>query len=135
HIRGFIKCGGKTANADTAPAIAGLRVRFPYSGEAASLLFCTESGHPFRNGDVVSDKLKPILRAMGADTDGLGLHGFRRASASAMDSLQTPMKVRQERLGHGSLAITMNYTSSNSSDHLTVASELGKMFDPIVDRN
>lgn len=103
---------------------------YVHNRERKGLLFRTVSGRPYRNGEIVARNLKPILRAMGADTDGLGLHGFRRASASAMDSLQTPMKVRQERLGHGSLAITMNYTSSNSSDHQIVAAELGKMFDP-----
>lgn len=93
------------------------------------LLFC-ENGKPFDNAEVVRQVFKPICKSLGFDGHRVGLHSLRRASASAMDSLGTPMKIRQHRLGHGDLATTMNYTSANNPDQRTTAEALGQLFNP-----
>jgi integrase len=38
---------------------------------------------------------------------GTGFHAFRHAHAVLMDRLSVPMKVRQQRLGHGDASITL----------------------------
>lgn len=94
------------------------------------LLFRTPRGCPYDNGNIVKRGLKPILRAMGIDAPRVGLHAFRHSSASAMDSLGTPERVRMDRLGHGSMKMTMKYSHSNSQDHRAAADALGALFAP-----
>jgi integrase len=38
---------------------------------------------------------------------GNGFHAFRHANAVLMDRLSVPMKIRQQRLGHGDASITL----------------------------
>ncbi len=60
-----------------------------------------------------------------------GLHGFRHANSSLMDRLSTPVKVRQERLGHSDPRITINtYTHSVGQDDRRIAAQLGKILHP-----
>jgi hypothetical protein len=49
-----------------------------------------------------------------------------------MDRLQTPMKVRQERLGHapGSDITIAVYTHTVSEDDRKIAQQLGEILDP-----
>ena len=66
----------------------------------SGLVFQTREGTPYDNYNVVSWELKPLLKKLGIDRKGAGLHAFRHSNASALDSLGVPLSVRQDRLGH-----------------------------------
>jgi integrase len=108
----------------------GERTKTQCAHTAPPLLFQTPAGKAFDNSDVVREGLKPILRAMGIDGYRVGLHALRHGNASAMDAMNAPMKVRQDRLGHGTAQQTMKYTHAASYDHRQVADALGALFAP-----
>jgi integrase len=73
---------------------------------------------------VVKRRLHPLLERLGIPR--CGLHGFRHANSSLMDRLNTPMKVRQQRLGHSDPRTTLGtYTHVASEDDRRVAEQLG----------
>jgi integrase len=95
------------------------------------LLFCTRTGKPFDNYNLVTWKLKPLLGRVGVvDPRRMGLHAFRHCNATELDRMGAPIKVRQERLGHADSETTFGYTHSDSRDHRRVADGLGRLFDP-----
>lgn len=70
--------------------------------------------------------LKPVLKELGLDG---GAHAFRHGNATLLDSLQAPMAVRQERLGHVDAKTTMGYTHLVTADDVRVAEQLGALLD------
>ena len=80
--------------------------------------------------------LHPLLDSLGiGDSERRrGLHAFRHANSSLMDRLNTPMKIRQERLGHsiGSEITMATYTHSVSEDDRKLAGQLGDMLSPAL---
>jgi hypothetical protein len=93
---------------------------------ALHLLFASRNGTPWDANLLVKRKLRPLLESLGIE--GGGLHGFRRGNASLMDILSTPMKVRQQRLGHSDPRLTMNvYTHAASADDEKIAEQLGDL--------
>ena len=94
------------------------------------LLFATPTGRPWCASEVMRSNLHPLLDSLGIRR--CGLHAFRHANSSLMDRLNTPMKVRQERLGHAHGSdITMGiYTHAVSEDDRKVANQLGEMLCP-----
>lgn len=93
---------------------------------AARLLFATRNGTPWDANLVVKRKLHPILDAL--KIRRCGLHAFRHANASLMDRCGTPLKVRQQRLGHSDPRLTLGvYTHIVSEDAQRTAKQLGKL--------
>jgi integrase len=93
---------------------------------AQHLLFASRNGTPWDANLLVKRKLRPLLESLGIA--GGGLHGFRHGNASLMDILSTPMKVRQQRLGHSDPRLTMNvYTHAASADDEKIAEQLGDL--------
>jgi integrase len=100
-------------------------------GNPDGLLFCTRTGKPLDNYNLVTWQLKPLLKQIGiTDTRRMGLHAFRHCNATELDRMGAPIKVRQDRLGHADSATTFGYTHAASEDHRRVAAELGRIFDP-----
>jgi integrase len=90
------------------------------------LIFATSRGTPWDAGLVVRRKLRPLLRSLGIQE--AGLHAFRHANASLMDRLGTPLKVRQQRMGHADVRLTLQvYSQAVGEDHVRVAEQLGEM--------
>ena len=95
------------------------------------LLFCTRTGKPLDNYNIVTWQLKPLIESIGiTDTKRMGLHAFRHCNATELDRMGAPIKVRQDRLGHADSETTFGYTHAESADHRRVADELGRIFDP-----
>jgi integrase len=94
------------------------------------LVFQTREGTAFDNYNVVSWDLKPLLKKLHIDRKGAGLHAFRHSNASALDSLGIPLSVRQDRLGHVDIAMTMNYSHAASADRRSAADRIGAVFAP-----
>lgn len=92
-----------------------------------NFVFATKNGTPWDRNLVVKRKLHPMLDAL--KIARCGMHAFRHTNGSLMDRLQTPMKVRQERLGHaaGSNITMVVYTHTVSADDRKVAEELGQI--------
>jgi integrase len=74
----------------------------------------------------VKRALKPVLKELGLDG---GAHAFRHGNATLLDSLQAPMAVRQERLGHVDARTAMGYTHLVTADDVRIAGELGALLD------
>jgi integrase len=94
------------------------------------LLFCTREGTPYDNRDIVDQVLHPILGRLGIKR--AGLHAFRHGNETIMDRLNTPMRVRQDRLGHEKAETTMGYTHVIGDDDRKVAAELGRILCPTL---
>ena len=58
----------------------------------------------------------------------LGLHTFRHANSTAMDSLGIPRQIRKQRLGHGDNNVIENYTHTFTPDERDAAEKLGELF-------
>jgi len=58
----------------------------------------------------------------------VGLHSFRHANATAMDSLCMPQQVRKQRLGHSGNSVTENYMHTFTQDERDAAEKLGEFF-------
>lgn len=58
----------------------------------------------------------------------VGLHTFRHTSATVMDSLGFPSRIKKRRLGHSDGDVTGNYTRSSSADERAAAEKLGEIF-------
>jgi len=82
------------------------------------LLFATKNGTPWDTNLQLKRKFKPLLEKLGMQVPkGNGFHAFRHANATMMDRLGTPLKVRQEQLGHSDPRITQTiYTHVASED-------------------
>ena len=93
------------------------------------LLFITRNGKPWDAGAVVKRRLHPLLAQLGIPR--CGLHAFRHANSSLMDRFNTPMKVRQQRLGHSDPRTTLGtYTHAASEDDRRIAEQLGAILHP-----
>ncbi len=101
------------------------------------LLFATRNGTPWDANMVLKRKLKPLLGKLGIVVPkGSGFHAFRHANATMMDRLGTPLKLRQERLGHSDPRITQTiYTHVVSEDSRRVAAQLGDAVWGVLDAN
>jgi integrase len=101
------------------------------------LLFATKNGTPWDANLLLKRKFKPLLVELGIPVPrGNGFHAFRHANATMMDRLGTPLKVRQERLGHSDPQITQKiYTHVASEDSRKVAAQLGEAVWGILDVN
>jgi integrase len=101
------------------------------------LLFATKNGTPWDANLLLTRKFKPLLEKLGIQVPkGNVFHAFRHANATMMDRLGTPLKVRQERLGHSDPRITQTvYTHVASEDSRRVAAQLGEAVWGILDAN
>lgn len=88
------------------------------------IFFPSKAGTPQDNSNVVRFQLHPLLESLGLPK--LGLHSFRHSAASMMDALNTPLKVRTERLGHSDPLLTLRtYTHAILEEDRKIAEELG----------
>jgi integrase len=77
----------------------------------------------------VKRKLHPLLEKLGIAR--AGLHAFRHFSASVMDRLNVPLKLRQQRLGHSDVAMTLGvYSHVAQEDDKRIAAQFGEILDP-----
>jgi integrase len=93
------------------------------------LLFATKNGTPWDANMQRKRRFRSLLKALNIQVPkGNGFHSFRHANAVLMDRLSVPMKVRQQRLGHGDASVTLGiYTHVVGEDSLTTASQLGRI--------
>ena len=92
------------------------------------LIFATRNGSPW-DGKKARKALTVLLRDLSIPY--CGLHAFRHANSSLMDRLGTPVKVRQQRLGHSDPNITLGtYTHVASEHDRRIAAQLGEILRP-----
>jgi len=95
----------------------------------SGLLFASRKGTPFDQNLLVKRKLHPLLEKL--NIQRCGLHAFRHFAASMMDRLNTPLKLRQQRLGHSDAEMTLGvYSHVAKEDDLRIAAQLGEILDP-----
>ncbi len=93
------------------------------------------------NGKVIGTRLgysnfrnrifKPAAAQIGLPD--LQIHDFRRTAATFMESIGTPLKVIQERMGHADVRTTMNlYVQGTKEAHTEAVTAMEKLlvFDP-----
>jgi integrase len=96
---------------------------------ASNLLFASRNGTPLDQNLIVKRKLRPLLERL--NIQRCGLHAFRHFAASMMDRLNTPLKLRQQRLGHSDAEMTLGvYSHVAKEDDMRVAAQLGEILDP-----
>lgn len=78
----------------------------------------------------VNDRQRyPLLEKLGITH--AGLHAFRHFSASVMDRLNVPLKLRQQRLGHSDAVMTLGvYSHVAKEDDMRIAAQLAEILDP-----
>src|ERR1700694_5038608 len=92
------------------------------------LLFATRNGTPWDQNLLLKRKFRPLLRALGIQVPrGNGVHAFRHANATLMNSFGASQKLRQQRLGHadGSPVTDTIYTHVISEDGKRIAAPCG----------
>lgn len=108
------------------------------SGNSEAFVFRSKHGTPWIGDEVVKDNLKPLLKELGIKqgVKRVGAHAFRHGNATLMDAERTPLKVRQDRLGHvDGEEITLGiYTHAESDDHQAVADKLGELLAPVGEK-
>jgi integrase len=88
-----------------------------------NFIFTSRAGTPFRASNFCARCFRPLLRRLGIQGS---FHSFRHANATIMDELGTPMKVRQQRLGHSRASVTMDtYTHVSSQEEQHAADQIG----------
>ncbi len=93
------------------------------------LLFATRNGTPWDANLLVKRKLYPLLDSLGIERGGL--HAFRHTNSTLMDRLGVPLKVRQQRLGHSEISLTLDvYTHVASKDDVRFAAQLDRILRP-----
>lgn len=91
----------------------------------AGLLFTTSTRAPCKADNLLSYRLRPLLSKLGIPHGGF--HAFRHANATLLDRINAPMKLRQERMGHSKIEITLGlYT------HAEDGREIAEKFDEIL---
>jgi integrase len=94
-----------------------------------NLLFPSRAGTPHDNMNLLKRHLYPLLAKL--NIQRAGFHAFRHGNSSVMDHLGVPLKVRQDRLGHADVALTLNtYTHKLSEDERILAQQLGASLKP-----
>jgi integrase len=109
------------------PRLAERLRSFVDAREADEPLFLSPGGMRLHPENLVKRNLKPLLNRLGLKG---GLHAFRHGNATAQDRLQTPMKLRQERLGHAGSRTTMGYTHLVGDDDRKLVEQLDDLFWP-----
>ncbi len=91
------------------------------------LLFTNSDGGPMWADRILIFEFQPLLESLGIPK--AGFHAFRHTSATILDQIQAPLKVRQERLGHAKAELTLNiYTHVQNDEALRVA----ERFDDVI---
>jgi integrase len=93
------------------------------------LLFASRKGTPWDQNLLVKRRLHPLIEKL--NIQRCGLHAFRHFAASMMDRLNTPLKLRQQRLGHSDAEMTLGvYSHVAKEDDMRIAAQLGEILDP-----
>ena len=89
-------------------ALAEHRTRMLANGWAAKdhLVFCDAEGGPIRKSNFARRYYKPLLKAAGVPT--VRFHDLRHTSATLMLAAGVHPKIAQERLGHSTIAVTLD---------------------------
>jgi len=103
----------------------------------ARLLFATRNGTAWDGNLLLKRKFRPLLKRLGIEVPrGNGFHSFRHCNETMMDRLGTPLKLRQQRLGHTDSRLTLDvYTHVASEDARRVAGQLGDAIWGVLDAN
>jgi integrase len=116
--------------------------RFVGSGSDCALLFTERSGKPLHMTNFLDRVFRPILEELGIrkkmaamGITKLGLHGFRRMSATQMDEQNVPIKTRLARMGHGNnpKVLMSNYTKPIDAASRKFADTMGALLAPRKD--
>ena len=101
------------------------------------LLFATGKGTPWDSSLVVKRKIRPIFTAARVIVPrGIALHAFRHGLATEMDRRAVPLAVRQRRIGHSDIRVTLgSYTHPISADERLFVAQLGQKMAEVLDRN
>jgi integrase len=132
--RGQLKDTVKSASARrTIPISPRLRehlseyIRDHWQENPSNLLFTNSVGRPMRADWVLATQFRPLLDHLGIEK--AGFHAFRHTSATILDQIQAPLKVRQDRLGHAKAEMTLNiYTHVQNEEAVRIA----ERFDEVI---
>jgi integrase len=88
-----------------------------YIGNRESgLLFCSESGRPLSQRNVLRDGLGKIRRDLKLEQDGKGFHSFRRFRTAHLRKNRVPWDLEKFWLGHANRDVTDKYAEQLKED-------------------
>lgn len=120
------KTGVRHVGVSEALVAALRRYQCGWRPNKAGLLFAAKTGAPWDANLLVTRKLGPLLDSLSIVRGGL--HAFRHANASFMNTLNVDVKTRQARLGHATSAMTLDvYTHAEPAADRSAAEQLGAM--------
>ena len=132
----------------------GNQLKVYLDGTEEGFLFQTSTGKAWDTSNVLERKLNTLLdrleipkidtkllaKIVGKDkaidqatrsekrAASVGLHSFRHANATAMDSIGIPPQIRKQRLGHSGNSVTENCTHTFTKNERDAAEKLGEFF-------
>jgi integrase len=101
------------------------------TSDPVRLLWRTSRGTPWDANLVVKRKLHPLLAKLGITRTGL--HAFRHGNATILDRNHVPVKLRQTRLGHSDIRMSIGrYAHVVGENDRKIASTLGELLKPPI---
>lgn len=99
-----------------------------------NLLFANTKGKPWKADNLLTHHLHPLLKRL--EIQRTGFHAFRHASATILDRMKAPLKIRQQRMGHASAEITLSrYTHVIDEDARAVAASFDRFISPTTSQH
>jgi integrase len=122
-VRGDVKTtkGRRLITLD--PATAAILKGLPRTGDA---VFCAAEGGPLRKSNFIRREWAPAVKAAGLPP--MRFHGLRHTHATLLLAMGVHPKVVSERLGHASIALTLDtYSHAVPSMQAEAAAKMGRL--------
>jgi len=105
EVQDFLKTKNGKRSVDLDPAVGKMLREF--IGNRKGLVFCTRTGKPLSQSNILKRQLHPLLEELEMET--CGAHAFRRFRTTHLRKQRTPEGLVQFWLGHAGKSITDGY--------------------------
>jgi integrase len=105
EVQDFLKTKNGKRLVDLDPAVGKMLREF--IGDRKGLVFCTRTGKPISQSNLLKRQLHPLLKELGMDI--CGAHAFRRFRTTHLRKQRAPEGLVQFWLGHAGKSITDGY--------------------------
>ena len=115
---------GKTQSPKTANAVRKIDLHSSLSamlktfvnGRVEGFLFCSASGRPLTQRNVLRDGFGKIRKDLSLDQEGMGFHAFRRFRTAHLRKSRVPWDLEKFWLGHANKNVTDKYSEQLKKD-------------------
>ena len=86
------------------------------NGRVEGFLFCSASGRPLTQRNVLRDGFGKIRKDLSLDQEGMGFHAFRRFRTAHLRKSRVPWDLEKFWLGHANKNVTDKYSEQLKKD-------------------